>query len=391
MKRVGLCIQYDGVDNYGTILQAYATVKMIEGIGCEPILIKYKRRYTLPFIIQQLPRTFSIRFWKAQRRGDKRRRDIRSQWIFREYMEEKEKAFRTFRESFFSGYTIDKYYGYDELKKGSTNYDTVLVGSDQLWLPDGLATNFYNLMFVDDNVNKVSYATSFGVSSIPYKQYKATREYLRRIDFLSVREEAGKKIIAEIAERDAFVACDPVMLMDRKEWVRFADSDNLPPQCVKGEYLLCYFLGGSKAERNCAKKVAEGLGLKIVNIRFVEDYYEIDETFGDIHPKGISPQQFVKLIKEASCIMTDSFHGTAFSIIFEKQFISLYRFENDAKYSKNSRIDNILKRLGLEDRLVTEKDPLKCMQGIIDYKKISQERENWRMESELFLKNALGE
>ena len=92
------------------------------------------------------------------------------------------------------------------------NYDTILIGSDQLWLPANIAADYYTLNFVPDGVKKIAYATSFGVSSLPDDLKGQASRFLSKIDHISVREEAGKKIIQSMVDKEVEVVCDPTLL-----------------------------------------------------------------------------------------------------------------------------------------------------------------------------------
>lgn len=135
----------------------------------------------------------------------------------------------------------DNYTGYASLSKGSKSYDAVLVGSDQVWTPLSLYSNFYNLNFVADEVRKISYASSFGVSFIPSWQRKATGAFLNRINYLSVRELRAKEIVEEVSSNHATVVCDPTLLRKRQEWE--CDLEGVEIKASQ-PYILCYLLGG---------------------------------------------------------------------------------------------------------------------------------------------------
>ncbi|MEA5093493.1 MAG: polysaccharide pyruvyl transferase family protein [Sedimentibacter saalensis] len=389
MSKIGLCIQFEGINNYGTVLQAYATKYTVDSLKYSSKLIRYRRDYSVKFILSQIPRLFERGNLKGMLRNNKRKHDLEDSSVFREYMETSKISFSEFRNTYFPKELIDEYVGFKNLKKNSINYDAFIVGSDQLWLPAGLRTNFYNLNFVNKSVKKISYATSFGVSEIPKNHFKATRDYLKRIDYLSVREIAGQRIIKDLTGRDAYLACDPVLLLTEQEWSQFCDRVEKIDNVQSGKYLLCYFLGGSEDARCAAEKIAKNNNLKLVAIKYMEDYFVADDSFGEICPKGISPEQFVYLIKNAGCVMTDSFHGLVFSVIFNKPFLTTYRFSNQSKMSKNSRIDSILAKFGLSDRLYTDGDPVEQMLSQIDYNKVNEIKGQWRLESIDFLKKAL--
>lgn len=391
MKTVGLCIEFYNRNNYGTMLQALSTKNNVEKMGYSVRIIRYKKQYTVKYIFTQIPRIFDAYHLKGLQRKFRIHFANKHSKKFVEYRAKRAAAFELFRNHYFPSDSIDVFYGYPALKAGSTAYDSVLVGSDQLWLPQGVKTNFYNLAFVPDSTNKISYATSFGVSKIPHRYKKDYQRYLARINHLSVREESGRKIIKDLCEKKSFVACDPVLLTTRSEWDLMTSGHPIPGNIRPSQYLLCYFLGNDIAARQQAQKVAKELNIQLVSLIFLEDYLSMDETFGDMQPKGVGPEQFIQLIKNAAYVITDSFHGTAFSIIFGKQFLTTYRFKKGSWFSKNSRIDNILEKFGLMDRLYQEGDCTKKMLAPIDYDKVSIILSNWRDESLTFLQTALAD
>lgn len=104
------------------------------------------------------------------------------------------------------------------LCEGARRYDAVVTGSDQLWSPAGLPTNFYNLMFVPDEVRKISYASSFGVGQIPWYQKRRTANFLKRLDYISMRENRGSEIVKELTGLDVPVILDPVFNFNKEQW-----------------------------------------------------------------------------------------------------------------------------------------------------------------------------
>ena len=242
-------------------------------------------------------------------------------------------AFNKFREKNFSSKLSEVYYGYDKLKENAKKYTAVLTGSDQLWSPAGLPTNFYNLMFVPNNIKKISYASSFGVKYIPWYQKRRTSKYLKRINFISMRENSGRDIVKQLIGRDVPVVLDPVFMFDKDQWERF-----IPTKIeYENKYIFAYFLGKNPEHRNAVKKLAEKKGLKIVTLRHLDQFVEEDEQFGDYAPYDVAPDIFLNLLRGAEYVCTDSFHGAVFSIIHKKQFVVFNRYNNNSKHSKNSR------------------------------------------------------
>lgn len=382
---LGLCICYYN-HNYGSMLQAYATVAEMEKRGLDYEIIGYKKKLTPLFVLKNMPRVLN-KAWRSEKKLVVQKKINRL--FHKEFADNarvRNQLFDQFRNAHFDS-KVRICHGYDALTRQANAYDAVLVGSDQMWSPSGLATNFYNLMFVPDAIRKISYASSFGVSSIPDFQKKRTGEYLRRIDYLSVRESSGQAIVKELAGRDALVAVDPTMLLAREEWDSFSKVEAI----VREEYLFAYFLGENQEHRDTVMKLAKATGLKVVALRHLDQYVASDEQFGDYAPYDIGPCEFLNLIKNAAFVCTDSFHGSVFSAIFHKQFLTFPRYRQDAAVSRNSRIESLMNHLGLQERFYMGDDVVKAMERPIDYDMVDKNKEAMVSRSKTFLDQALSE
>ena len=382
MKRVGLCTCYDN-HNYGSMLQALATQIIIieQGYICE--IIRYEKKYTLWFIIKSIPRLFNPLLVSRKLRKIKRDILVKKHPEIMVMHKQRKELLNSFCKTHFTSLS-PVLQGYAHLVDYAERYDAVVVGSDQLWLPSGLASKFYTLMFVPDHVQKVSYATSFGVSKIPFFQIRRTREYLRRINCISVREIRGKEIIEELTGRTAAVAADPTLLLGAVEWEAVFQARTI----VEGPYILCYFLGTNIEHRKAVIELGAKTGCKTVSLPFMNEFNKVDVDFGDEQLYNIAPGDFINLVRGAQYICTDSFHGTIFSILHHKQFIVFNRYQEGAKYSRNSRIDSLCTRLQIEERRYNQ-DIVTEMQREIDYETIDRLVEEFRRESLEFLCNAL--
>ncbi|MGI6392307.1 MAG: polysaccharide pyruvyl transferase family protein [Candidatus Izemoplasmatales bacterium] len=384
MKKIGLCICYN-VHNYGSVLQALATVKIIEQLGYEYEIIGYIKKRSIFYYIKKAPLLLSKTFYYVLKRKISIIKQARKSNEYKANLRLRKKIFNEFSKEHFVE-NVKKYIGYSELKRGSSNYYAIIVGSDQLWNPMGFSTNFYNLMFVKDEVKKISYATSFGISHIPIFYRTKARKFISRIDHLSVREIEAKNIIAQLVPRKkVFVAADPTLLFNREQWEVLIPQKNE----VIDEYIFCYFLGTSLESRNAANELSDYLGLKIVTIKHEDEYFAPDDSFGDYSPNGLSPNDFVNYIRNAKYILTDSYHGTIFSIINHKKFLTFYRFKQNDKNSRNSRIDSLLNILGLQNRLFTQESNVRTIMEEINYDEIDKRVNVFRNESIDFLKDAL--
>ena len=383
MKKVGLCACCNG-NNSGTMLQAYASLYAIRSLGYDCEIIKYKKKYTPTFILKQILRLFNSLAVKGFFKKIKKKLDMHLHSSYLRGTKQRNKMFKKFREKYFHNSTTE-YFGYKALCDGSKKYSAVVVGSDQLWLPSGLPTNFYNLVFVDDSVTKISYATSFGVSKIPFYQKKRTKHFLERFDAISVRETSGKNIITSLTDKNVEVVVDPTLLLTIDQWA----AEIPDKKVIEGNYIFCYFLGKNKECRTAANELKQKTGLKIVTLRHHDEFIPFDEFFGDEAPYDISPCEFINLIRHAEYILTDSFHGTVFSIIHHKQFVTFYRSKVGSIHSRNTRIDSLFSILGLGSRIYQNTDILEEISKGINYEDIEKSLTEVRKHSHSFLEYSL--
>ena len=384
MKKVGIVSCYFK-SNYGSMLQAYATQKIIDMIGLENETFdisenidfrKGKKKYYKTQI-------FNYSFWKAK---------YGMIWlkIYKKFnkklganISKREKKYKEFQREF---NLTKKMYSYDEMSKASNNYSSIVVGSDQLWLPVNIVADYYTLNWVPDEINKISYATSFGVSIIPDKYKDKYAKFLKRINYISVREKNACELVEQLSDRKAELVCDPTLLLNKDEWAEIYDKKPL----IEDKYILCYFLGKNIKHRKFAEKLREKTGYKIVSLNHADEYVKYSDKFADITPYDIGPKEFLNLIRNAEYVCTDSFHGTVFSLINNKKFFTFERYSSkNAKMSTNSRIYSLLKIVNLENRLLKGTENLEEVDKIINFEEVNNKIEDFRSKSKNFLKNAL--
>ena len=381
--KVGLCLAYKGV-NYGMLLQAYATQRVIERLGYETEIIEYTRtdykhiRFTpyLPFLyIHEL----------KKRIKKKRDKTVLDEIHQNNVCERKAVSNQFIEERLLHRVKIQ---GIEALEKHALQYNGVLVGSDQIWPPDAAFGNFTTLRFAPDSMNKISYATSLGVSSYPFWCKSSAKNFLKRINHISVREEQGKKIINGICDVPVQVVLDPTYLLTYEEWLELIPDERL----IDGKYILCYFLGATLEHKKLARAYADKHGLKLVSVLSTESVSDIDTSYADVVITGYGPDKFVNLIRHSEVVMTDSFHGVAFSVINKKQFYVFYRTLVGSKGSRNSRIDNILNTWDVKHRLVLNDSNVNGFSDQpIDYDIVDNILSEKRKESMSFLVKALGD
>ena len=378
---VGLCLAYKGV-NYGMLLQAYATQQVIEKLGHNTEIIDYTRTdYKHIRFTPYLPFLFAHEVSKKLKK--KKNMEVLDDIHQRNIKERKNVSNQFIKERLLHQVKIN---GIVELEKHAKGYNGVLVGSDQIWPPDSAFGNFTTLRFAPDSMNKISYATSLGVSSYPFWCKSSAKDFLQRINHISVREEQGKKIINGICDVPVKVVLDPTYLLTYEQWLELIPDEKL----INEKYVLCYFLGATKEHKQLARAYADKHNLKLVTILSTESVSDIDTSYADIVITGYGPEKFINLIRHAEVIMTDSFHGLAFSVINKKQFYVFYRTLVGSKGSRNSRIDNILTTWNLRHRLVLNESNVNSFsEEIVDYEKVDRLLDEKRKDSMEFLKNAL--
>lgn len=250
-------------------------------------------------------------------------------------------------------------------------FDYFIVGSDQVWNPhyDFVAGKCDLLAFAKPE-QRISYAASFGVDEIPDEKKKVYTENLSQFKALSVREKKGAEIIKELTGREAQVVLDPTMLLTSEQWSKVERKSKFTP---KNKYVLVYSLGEKSADfKNSIKRYAKEM--EIFDIRTIQKN-------GREIPVG--PAEFLYLIHYAELILTDSFHASVFSVLYQKRFITYKRTGIDM----SSRIVSLANYIGAKDKLDGDNN-LDCSNGL-DYVLVDQLIEREREKSIDFLKKAL--
>lgn len=223
-------------------------------------------------------------------------------------------------------------------------YDVVIAGSDQIWNPDLIKGDTeYLLDFVPNDTVKISYAASFGVDSLDRKNTELYRKYIGRFDKLSVREKQGMAIAASLCSKAVIHTLDPTFLLRKEEWESFMDV----PEC--DNYILLYMIRYSDNLIKTAKRLAEEKGKQLI---FISD--SMRRKRGIRYVTSATPEEWTGLFHNADCVVTNSFHGTAFSINFNKRMILEI---SGSEQKGNARITSLLDSLAIE---------YYCQDGILD-------------------------
>lgn len=335
--KVGILTFHDA-HNYGAVLQAFALKKYIQKLGYEVRIINYHHE-TIP---DGFPREENEERWEKFNK------------FIQELIDNEEKV-----------YTRE-----EDLEK--LDIDFWICGSDQIWNTE-ITRGFNKGFFLDFKTNgkKISYAVSMGIPELPSRFEEEFRKSLNQIDAISVREELLKQYAQRFTDKNVEKTLDPTLLLEEK------DYNDLILENKYGDYILIYALGPDDRLTQIANRISNEKNTKIIelNDKKIENYF-----CEQISAAG--PEEFLTLIKNAKSVITNSFHGTIFSIIFKKEFYTITRL------NRNSRMENILKIVGMEDRLIDKIEDMEKVRGQ-DYKKAYKELEKERQQSKDFLKKAL--
>lgn len=388
MTKVGIVSCYFQ-KNYGSALQALATQMILDRLGYENETIN------ISGFNDEIKKSKIKYFTKAVFKSDillhkfgMAKNVLIKKFSNGEYVKSAKKRNVLFENFVYRYFRLSEVYASKKelSEKCKENYSTVIVGSDQLWLPANIAADYYTLSFVPDGVNTISYATSFGISKLPSDTENKASNFLRKIKHLSVREESGKKIIKDITGRNVPVVCDPTLLFTGDEWMCIQKEKPI----IDVPYILCYFLGNNPSHRVFATKLKEKTGADIIAFPHLDEYIKSDEKYADKMLYDVDPSDFINLIRNAKYVCTDSFHCTVFSVLYKKKFFTFRRYARKTKQSTNSRIDSLFNALGIKDCIFTgEEDINTYINPYIDYDKVYGNLDVMRQKSYKYLIEAL--
>lgn len=308
--------------NYGAILQAFALKKAFEEFGAEAHIIKYTPDISV--------NSYKIIKFPWGKNGTIA--NIKS-LLHRKEIIRGTKRFYAFREEEFS--FIGNYRNDNEFKMNVPQCDIYVSGSDQVWNPTiSFDEAFYFTVIDKDKAKLVSYAASIGLSEVPMKYYDEFRNRVSRFDCITVRERQAQVILSNMGIKSKVVP-DPTLLLDRHVW------NDIAVRVINEPYILCYFVSFPKEIKSTVEIIKNHYGIKVVNLMTSEE----SDSIGDVLIRDAGPKEFLGLFTNATFVVTSSFHGTVFSIINRKPFITtLYS-------STSSRVTELLKSVGLLNRI----------------------------------------
>lgn len=365
-------ITFHYAHHYGAQLQAYALNHTIEKLGIPCEIIDYVRQDTLsgssliksgfsPRVLLSNAHTL-LHYKRFKRRSDR----------FLDFYRNRLKL------------GSRRYHTASELAANPPSYDVLVCGSDQVWNPMIFSEKDFDpsfFMHFSGDTRRIAYAPSFGISSIPEDKKETLKAYVEGFDALSVREAQGADILRELIARPVPVVLDPTLLLNEADW-----SELCAPSPMDRPYILSYFITDPTPFFPVLEQIQAKLGLPVVCLCGARK--KVPGTIRLVYDAG--PQEFLSLFKHADFVLTNSFHGTVFSVQFRRPF---YSFQKNKASSANpaevgSRLSNILTQLGLEDRLLGADSLLQALDAI-DFSQVTEKLNAKREESLNFLKEAL--
>lgn len=372
-------------NNYGADLQAYATWEKLQQMGFDAEIINYLYYKSWQFKDSKESRPF-VPFSLKERFLYIMKYRILAFVLdaffpyFIPAIKRRNKRFATFLQD--NCKFSREYKSMKELYQNPPKYDVYITGSDQVWNPAAQSSiEPYFLSFAPQGAKKVSYAASFGISNLPTGLNNKYQILLNDYDHIGVREKNGCEIVKLLCNKEATLTLDPTLLLNKEAWLKVAKKyPNIPEK-----YILIYQLSDSPEIVALAKHISKEKNLPV--IRIAKRAYCVNKDKGIENILDAGPAEFISLISGASFVLTNSFHGTAFSINMQVTFCAVI----SSKKNNNSRIENLLIQLGLEDRLVREEQDFKDLKifDSINYNRIEEKLSSLKNLSESFIRQAL--
>lgn len=329
-KKIGI-ITMHRINNYGSVLQAFALQYIIEKMGFDVQLIDYN-----------YPNIFQYTRGVALPKNDWKAKVIKSMSWLHPYNRYDYK-FQDFRNRYFK---LSPYYkDFDVIHQKAISYDLYITGSDQVWNPKFTkGDTTFLLDFAEKNANKISYASSFSCTQLG-KEYEATySELLAQYQAISVREWGGVELVKRLTGQQAVITVDPTLLLDDNAWKTVVSKRCRYSKNYILLYVLSYSFNPIPYIYDLALYLSKELDLRIVVLGkhpYLSKYKNVESIL------DAGPLEFLQLIENAVCVVTSSFHGTAFSVNYKKPVYAVVNDKND-----DDRISSFLSDLSLDESII---------------------------------------
>ena len=353
--------------NYGAVLQCYALQETLRQMGHEVEVIDYRPDYLVkPY------KWFDIH-WFISRNPINAARKFSKEIVL---LLTRIKRYRAFEKFISSRLNVSDRVNFDSIP---SKYDIYIMGSDQIWNPyitHGFEPAYFGkFKFSKEKRKYIAYAASMETKSLGEKAQNFYKQTLKNFDAVSVREFQLATLLQPLTDKKIETVLDPTLLADSSIWNKIAKRPK-----INQKYVLVYQVRGEKQNiLSVANKIACQLNAVVVE---VTSWFSIQ--FKRIKIQNAAPEEFLGLIKYASFVVTTSFHGTAFSVIFNRPFYCI-RLDDGC----DTRSMSLLKNIGLENRMITK--DLNPVPSGIDYVEANKRVADLRKMSMNFLIKNIGE
>lgn len=353
--KIGVITHFGSQDNYGQLLQAFALQKFLHAMGHQPYLIRYN------FTISR-ERLFYCGILKTFLNPRKIASVLKKLYLYRKAALNAKKYGRDFNGFFKQNMSVspDVYYSWNALRKNPPVADAYITGSDMVWY--NLNPAFY-LRFGDEKTIRMSYAAGMGFHFPDTEENIAcVRKYIADYKFVGVRENQGLTICRKAGRDDVRIVPDPVFLLSQEQYRQMFRIDDVREDGT----LLVYLVGNAyDLPLDMINRFAEERGLKILYVGS-----QNAPSVSGWQPIYPTPEQFLHLVAHCSSFVTNSFHGTAFALIFQKQFVVI------PLKKKDDRLATLLRKFNLESRAILDQIP----HGAIDFVPVQSMIDSERVE-----------
>lgn len=359
MLKIGI-ITFHCSYNYGSVLQAFALKTLLE-----------KKKYVVNVIDFIYKKDFEQYNLFRTSVYSKNPKSFIGDILFLKKNYKRKRNFEIFAKKYFN-LTKKKYYNYEDMKELNNEFDIFICGSDQIWNLDctqGVEPAYF-LKFVNKDKLKIAYAPSLAHVKFAKNYDEDLKKAINDLDYISVREESTLPLIQPLTEKKVSVVLDPTLLLDQKDYELIIDQNK-----NESEYIFVYMLEYSVELVKYCNEFSSKKGIKVI--------YIANNKFSGIKGEnafGIGPDKFLKYIKEAKYVITNSFHATVFSIIFNKKFVTF------TTKRSSSRMVDLLDKLGIPERIYNENFNI---DKNIDYDMVQEKLIDMRKSSLEYLSKAL--
>lgn len=375
--------------NLGGLLQAYALQRSVQNMSveCEQLCIWHYRPETYMTRIRNKARRFRA---APLREIGRTAKALENRWGNRSVTADLTERRQRMEEFMHCIPHSKREYGPDNIHECLKKYDAFITGSDQVWNETYVKDPYLGinlLEFVPEHILKIAYAASGIDDALSGSGKMRLNAALASFRSISVRERSALRMLDPGNRERSRSVLDPVFLVDRQHWEKLSSASQMPEETKGGPFAFVYLLGDEKKSRDLARRIAALRGLEITAFVHAQNVFcRWDQNFGDRQVAAYGPADFLRMIKDSSIVITDSFHAVSFSILFETPFFVIERADGD---SIHSRITDLLDDTDLRMCMARHRQTEEYFLENPDFSRARQVLKRSKEDSEKFLEEAL--